>query len=76
MLSINGVHTLAYVVITNPIRVDLVSWAVFFHGVTTTIAIQAKDGLYCNRFPMDMFLYLVVEVFGCLHQQQADKFFH
>jgi hypothetical protein len=35
----------------------------------------AKDGLYHNWFLMDMFLLLVVEVFGCL-QQQVDGFFN
>ncbi len=34
-----------------------------------TIATQVKDGLYHDRFPMDMFFPLAVEVFGCLHQK-------
>ncbi len=58
MLLIDGVHML---VIVNLTQVDLVLWVVVI--VTT----QAKDGLYCNRFPMDMFLFLIVKVFECLH---------
>jgi hypothetical protein len=40
VLSINGVCTLADVVITNPTQIDLVSWAIFFHAVAVTIATQ------------------------------------
>jgi hypothetical protein len=37
--------------------------------------IQAKDDIYHDQFPIDMFLPLVVEVSECLHQQ-ANMFFH
>jgi hypothetical protein len=46
MLSVDGVYTLADVVILDPTRIDLVLWVVFSCGVTMAIAIQAKDGLY------------------------------
>jgi hypothetical protein len=68
VLLIDIIHTLVNVIIANPTWIDLVSWAVFFHEVTTIIATQAKNGLYHNQFPMDMFIFLVVEVFRCLHQ--------
>ncbi len=31
------------------------------------IIAQVKDDFYCDRFPMDMFLPLVVEIFKCLY---------
>jgi len=75
VLSINGVHTLANVVIINPTRVDLVLQATFSYGVVMTITTQVKDGFYCNRFLTYMFIPLVIKVFKCLHQQ-VDEFFH
>jgi hypothetical protein len=45
VLSINGVCTLADVVIIDPTQVDFVSWATFFHGVVMRVAAQVKDGL-------------------------------
>ncbi len=46
MLSVDGVYTLADVVIPDPIQIDLVLWVVFSCGVTMTIVTQAKDGFY------------------------------
>jgi uncharacterized protein (DUF2062 family) len=46
VLSLDGVHTLVDVVIVNPIRIDLVSWATFSHGVAMMVVTQTKDGLY------------------------------
>jgi len=34
-----------------------------------------KDNFYDSQFSTNMFFHLVVEVFGCLHQQM-DEFFH
>ncbi len=51
MLSINGVCTLADVVIIDPTQVDFVSWATFFHGVVMRVAAQVKDGLYHKSVP-------------------------
>jgi hypothetical protein len=39
------------------------------------VVAQAKDYLYYDRFPMDMFLPFAIKVFGCLHQQ-VDEFLH
>jgi hypothetical protein len=39
VLSINGVHTLTNIVITNSIQIDLVSWVVLSHGIATTIVV-------------------------------------
>jgi hypothetical protein len=40
---------------------------VFSCGVATIVVAQVKDDFYCNWFPMDMFVPLVVEVFECSH---------
>jgi hypothetical protein len=56
------------VVIINPIRIDLVSRITLSRGVVMTITIQMKDGIYYDDwFPIDMFVPLIMEVFGCLH---------
>lgn len=61
MLSVDGVCTLANVVIINPTWVDLVSWV--FHGVLTTIMAMAKDDFYHDQFLTKMFFPLNVKVF-------------
>jgi hypothetical protein len=48
VLLVDGVHTLANVIIIDPIQIDLVSLAVFSHGVVMTMTVLAKDGLYCD----------------------------
>ncbi len=67
MLSVDGVHTLVEVVMIDMSRINMVSRVACFWGVVTIIAALTKDGLYHDRFPMDMFLRLAVEVFECLH---------
>ncbi len=39
VLLVNGVYTLAKIVIANPIQIDLVLWAILYHGVVTTVMI-------------------------------------
>jgi hypothetical protein len=73
VLSIDGVHALADVIIINPAQIDLVLQAVFSCGVVMTITTQVKDGFYCNQFLTSMFLPLVMKIFRCLHQQ-VDEF--
>jgi hypothetical protein len=65
MLSINGVCTLANVVIVDPAWVDLVSRV--SHGVVATIMVTIKYGFYHDQFLTKMLLPLNVEVFECLH---------
>jgi hypothetical protein len=56
MLSIDGIHTLANVVIVDPTTVDLVFQTASFHGVVTTMVTQAKEGFYHDRHPTYMFI--------------------
>ncbi len=75
MLLVDGVYILLDVVIANPIQVDLVLQVALSHGVVAIVVAQVKNGLYCDQFLLNMFFPLVIEVFGCLYQQQ-DEFFH
>ncbi len=63
-LSMDGIWMLVDIIIIDPIRTNLVSQAILFHGVIVTIATQAKDGLCGDRYPMNQFLPLAIEVFG------------
>jgi hypothetical protein len=67
VLLIDGIHTLANVVITDPIWIDLVSLAIISCGIVATITTQVKDGFYRDKFPMGMFFLLDTKVFECLH---------
>jgi hypothetical protein len=62
-------------VIVDSTQVDLVSRAIFFHGVVVIVATQVQDGLYHDWFLTNMFLPFVVEIFRCLHQSRWTNFF-
>jgi hypothetical protein len=57
VISMDGVPLLINVVIANLIQLDLVLCVVLFCEVHATIAAQAKDDLYCNRYSTNMFLF-------------------
>jgi hypothetical protein len=67
VLSVNGVCTLLYIVIANPIQVDLVLRTTFSPRVVAIVAAPAKIGLYCDWFPSNKFLPSAIKVFKCLH---------
>jgi hypothetical protein len=46
VLSVDGIHMLANVIIVDSIHVDLVSHVTLFWGMATMVAIQANEGLY------------------------------
>lgn len=69
MLTKDGICTLIDVVIDYPMYMDL-----FFRSCTTQVfaafnATQTQEMTCCNRHPIDQFLPLVIEVFGCFHKQ-------
>jgi hypothetical protein len=72
MLLVDGIRTLANVVIVDPTQVNLVSQTASFHRVVATMATQAKEGLYHNQHPTYTFLPLAIKVFRCTHQQAYD----
>lgn len=62
-------------VIANTIQVVLVFRAISFCRVATMVVAQVKEGLYHDWHSKDVFLPLVIEIFGCVHQQ-ANNFLH
>ncbi len=48
MVLVDGIQTLADIIIVDSIQAYLVLLVVLSRGVVVTIVIQAKDGLYCN----------------------------
>jgi hypothetical protein len=68
-------QTLVDIVIIDLIRANFVLQVALSHGVATIVTSWAKDDFYCNQYLMNMFLFLVIKVFGCLHQQ-INNFFH
>ncbi len=75
VLSIDGIHTLVNVVITDPTQAYLVSRATLLHGVAMRLIAHVKEGFYHDCYLTNVFLPSAIEVFGCLHQQ-ANKFLH
>jgi len=61
-------HTLANVVIVNPIHVDIISQVASSQEMVVTIIAHAKVVSYHDRHHEDDFISWVVEIFGCLHQ--------
>ncbi len=76
MLSVDGVRMLADIIIINPTSVNLVLRASLSCKVIAIVTTQAKNIFCRDQFLMDMFLPLVVEDFGCLHQEEVDGFLH
>ncbi len=74
ILSTDGHCTLANMVITNLTWIDMIYQVALFCGMVVTIAAQAKDGLYHNQHLIYTFLFLAIEVFGCLHWK--TNYFH
>jgi hypothetical protein len=70
---VDGIHTLVDVIIVDPTWANLVSWVAFSRGVVVIVAVHVKEGLYYNSYPMDMFFFLAIEIFGCF-QQWSDNF--
>jgi hypothetical protein len=68
VLTKNGICTLTDVVITDPTWTDLLPQSCATQGFVASDATQAKEKGYFNQHPIDQFLPLVIEVFGCLHK--------
>jgi hypothetical protein len=54
---------------------DLLPWSCTIQGFAAFNATQTKERSYCNWHPIDQFLPLAIEVFGCLHKH-VDMFLH
>ncbi len=75
MLTKNGILTLVDVVIADPMLANLLHRFCATQGFATFDVGEAKERSYCNQHPIDQFLPLAIEVFGCLHKH-ADVFLH
>jgi hypothetical protein len=64
----NGIHTLIYIVIANRTHVDLHPQSYTIQIFATSNATQAKERSYHNQHPIDQFLPLAIEIFGCLYK--------
>jgi hypothetical protein len=71
----NGIHTLVDVFIANPTQMDLLCQSCATRRFVASKRPQAKEKNYHNQHPIDRFLLLAIEVFGCLNKQ-ADVFLH
>jgi hypothetical protein len=65
MLSTNNICTFANVVIIDPTQVDLVY---FISKGGHEMPTQANERFYHNQHFMNAFIFVAIEVFGCLHQ--------
>jgi len=71
----DDIHTSVDVVIIGPMHADLLLQCCTIQEFITSNVFQAKEKNYCNGHPIDQFLPLAIEVFGCLHKQ-ANVFLH
>lgn len=55
---------------------DLVLHIALFRGMARMVVIQAKERLYQDQYPTNLFLLLAIEIFGCLHQQIDNFLYH
>jgi hypothetical protein len=74
-LDKDGIHTLVDIIIADPTWVDLFPQSYETQGFVAFDVVQTKERSYCDQHPIDQFLPLASEVFGCLHKQD-DVFLH
>jgi hypothetical protein len=75
VLTKDGICTLTNIVIVNPMSAYLLLWSCAIQGFVTFDVVQAKERSYCNQHPINQFLPLTIEIFGCLHKH-VDVFLH
>jgi hypothetical protein len=68
VLTKDGICFLANVVIVDPTSTDLLCQCCATWGFATSKTTQAKKKSYRNQHPIDHFLPLAIEVFGCLNK--------
>ncbi len=71
----DGIRILVDIVIADPTRANLLLQSYAIQGFATSGVAQTKERNCCNWHPIDQFLPLVIEVFGCLHKH-VDVFLH
>jgi len=71
----DGIRTLANIVIANPIQAYLLLRCCATQGFIALHAVQAKKRNYHDQHPTNQFFPLIIDIFGCLHNQ-ANVFLH
>ncbi len=75
MFTKNGIYTLVDVVIVELKQVDLLPQSCTTQKFVAFDATQAKERSYYDQHPINEFLPLAIETFGCLHKH-VDVFLH
>jgi hypothetical protein len=75
MFTKDDICTLADVVILDPMQANLLPRSCATQGFVAFDVVQSKERSHYNRHPIEQFLPLTIEVFGCLHKQ-ANVFLH
>jgi hypothetical protein len=68
VLTKNDIRTLINVVIANSTQADLLPRSCVTQGFATSNVTQAMERSYHNQHPIDQFLPLTIEVFGCIYK--------
>jgi hypothetical protein len=76
VLTKNGIRTLTNIIIVDPMQMDLLPWSCATKGFDASNTIQAKENNYRDQHPINQFLPLAIEVFGCPHKQGRCVFTH
>jgi hypothetical protein len=75
VFAINGICILVDIVISDSTHADLILWIDSSWGVVVMIVVQEKVVSYHDQHLEDDFIFLIVKIFECLHQQ-ANDFLH
>jgi len=59
------IHALIDIIIIDPTWVNLLPWSSVTKGFAASNTAQTKDRNYRDQHPIDQFLLLAIEVFGC-----------
>ncbi len=74
MFTKDGIRTLINVVIADLTQAILFPQSYGTQGFAAFDVVQIKERSYYNQHPIDQFLPLTIEVFGCLHKH-ANVFY-
>jgi hypothetical protein len=69
MFTKDDIYTLVNVIITDPIRMNLFPRSYTTQRFVSSDDTQVKEKNYRDQHPIDQFLVLAIEIFGCLHKQ-------
>jgi hypothetical protein len=68
VLTKDGIQTLADIVIIDPTGMDLVFWFFVIQEFVISNMVQAEERSFRIAHPINQFLPLAIEVYGCPHK--------